>query len=361
MTDSCGNVDSTIQVIHYEAIKPSISCCDFTILSQDSNGATIQFAPVTVTIDATCTQYDLSHLDGYDINEPNYFTTGIHTVNFLLENSDCNYMQSIYESFNIEIVFVDEDGDGFETSVDCDDNNENVNPDAEEIPYNGLDDDCDETTLDDDLDQDGYVLVDDCDDTNDAINPGQEEEVYNGIDDDCDETTLDDDLDQDGYILADDCDDANDAINPGQEEEVYNGIDDDCDETTLDDDLDQDGYILADDCDDQNSDIYPGATEIPNNDIDEDCDGEDLVLSTYEIGNAKIEIFPNPASEFIYVEVEGRLNYAISLVDMNGRTIISGSNLKTIDLTNFINGTYFLTLEDLDSRKLVVEKIVIMK
>ena len=318
MTDSCGNVDSTIQVIHYEVIEPSISCCDFTILSQDSNGATIQFAPVTVTIDATCTQYDLSHLDDYDINEPYYFTTGIHTVNFLLQNNDCNYMKSIYKSFNIEIVFVDEDGDGFEASVDCDDNNANVNPDAEEIPYNGLDDDCDEITLDDDLDQDGFVL-------------------------------------------ADDCDDQNDAINLGQEEEVYNGIDDDCDETTLDDDLDQDGFVLADDCDDQNSDIYPGATEIPNNNIDEDCDGEDLVLSTFEIGNAKIEIFPNPASEFIYVEVEGKLNFAISLVDMNGRTIISGYNLKTIDLTNFIDGVYLLTFEDLDSHKLVVEKIVVMK
>ena len=29
---------------------------------------------------------------------------------------------------------------------------------AEELPYNGLDDDCDPATLDDDLDQDGFLL-----------------------------------------------------------------------------------------------------------------------------------------------------------------------------------------------------------
>ena len=404
MTDSCGNLDSVIQVIHYEAMAPAITCCDFTILSQDADGATIQLAPVTVDIDGNCTSYELFHLDDFDLNEPTYFETGMHTINFLLENSDCNRMDSLYQSFDIEIVFIDEDGDGFEASVDCDDTNENVNPDADEIPYNGIDDDCDETTLDDDLDQDGFVLADDCDDMNAMINPDVEEIVYNGIDDDCDEATLDDDLDQDGFVLADDCDDMNAEINPDVEEIVYNGIDDDCDEATLDDDLDQDGFVLADDCDDMNaainpsveeivyngvdddcdettldddldqdgfvleldcddldSLIYPGAMEIPNNDVDEDCDGEDLVLSTYEIGNAKIDIFPNPATEFIFIEVEGQLDYIISLIDMSGKRIMSGSNLTTIDLTNVVKGAYLLSIEDNDSRKIIVENVIVLK
>lgn len=81
---------------------------------------------------------------------------------------------------------IDNDNDGFEAAVDCDDMNAEVNPNQTEIAYNGLDDDCNIDTLDDDLDQDGYILADDCDDTNPNINPDAVEIVNNGIDEDCD-------------------------------------------------------------------------------------------------------------------------------------------------------------------------------
>jgi len=51
----------------------------------------------------------------------------------------------------------------------------------DEIPYNGIDDDCDIETLDDDLDQDGFILLNDCDDENPAINPDAEEIPNNVI------------------------------------------------------------------------------------------------------------------------------------------------------------------------------------
>ena len=53
-----------------------------------------------------------------------------------------------------------------------------------EIPYNGIDDDDDPLTLDDDLDQDGYLLVDDCNDDNAEINPGMVE-LCDDIDNNC--------------------------------------------------------------------------------------------------------------------------------------------------------------------------------
>ena len=58
--------------------------------------------------------------------------------------------------------------------------------DVIEIPYNGIDDDCNSETLDDDLDNDEFLLVDDCDDNNPSINPSAVEIPNNGIDEDCD-------------------------------------------------------------------------------------------------------------------------------------------------------------------------------
>jgi hypothetical protein len=81
----------------------------------------------------------------------------------------------------------DDDGDGYtEEEGDCDDDNSNVGPGETEVAYDGLDNDCDPSTPDDDLDGDGYNVDEDCDDTDDSSYPGAAEDISDGVDNDCD-------------------------------------------------------------------------------------------------------------------------------------------------------------------------------
>ncbi|MEC8277455.1 MAG: MopE-related protein [Myxococcota bacterium] len=189
---------------------------------------------------------------------------------------------------------IDADGDGYGVSEDCDDDDAMINPGADEIWYDGIDQNCDGAS-DYDADGDGYESDDyagtDCNDTSAdsdedgesdgfAINPGADEIWYDGIDQNCDQAS---DFDQDGdgqdsdQYGGQDCDDENNTIYNGAYEFAGVGFDEDCycSDLVVFDDADYDGYDNTVDCNDSDDSVNPGAAESTTaNGIDDNCDGD---------------------------------------------------------------------------------------
>ncbi len=172
-------------------------------------------------------------------------------------------------------------------NTDCDDSDSTIHPNAPEIAWDGIDQDCSGSDLQElttyyyDGDLDGY---------------GGDDYEYQGI-------TADPPY---GYSLTnDDCNDMDETIYPGADEIAGDGIDQDCNGSdpaevnTYYADTDNDGYgdptasTQAEiqptgyvdnnlDCDDTDETIHPNAIEIASDGIDQDCNGSDLTqLTTY--------------------------------------------------------------------------------
>jgi hypothetical protein len=226
----------------------------------------------------------------------------------ILAANDCNdlddqigvattwYADADDDSFgdpNTTILACDQPENYVADNTDCDDTNADINPDATEIMYNGIDDDCDPTTADS-MDSDGDGLADNIDNCPNVANADQADLDNDGIGDVCD-----DDADGDGIASADDCNDLDDQI--GVATVWYADTDGDGfgDLNTTIFACDQPENYVADnsDCDDNNASINPNGIEIPNDGIDQDCDGSDLIVDTDGDGVAdNLDNCPNTAN-----------------------------------------------------------------
>ena len=247
---------------------------------------------------------------------------------FCLACSDDKSDEAVDSSDSGSTDPTDEDGDGFTSDEDCDDDNSQVHPGATEV-CDSVDNNCDgdvdegvERTWYTDADGDGFgdgdvpvyacdapdgavPVGNDCDDADGTAYPGGLE-LCDEVDNDCDGETDEDstlvwyaDEDGDGYGDAEvsvegcdapqdyvtddtDCDDAHDDAYPGGEE-LCDGLDNDCDGLfdegesfdveTFYQDRDEDGF--------GDPDRPVSACEVPDGYVTDATDCDDLLAGTY--------------------------------------------------------------------------------
>jgi hypothetical protein len=268
------------------------------------------------------------------------------------------------------LYFVDLDNDGFGSpfnsvelceqtdgfvldNTDCDDNDFSINPGAQETCADALDNNCDGQVDEGcviDNDGDGFDSTVDCDDANAMINPGTVE-ICNDIDDNCSgsidenliietyfvdndadgfgamQSTITDCIQPAGYVLLDgDCDDNGFSINPGAQETCADALDNNCDGQVDEGcviDNDGDGFDSTVDCDDANAMINPGTVEICNG-LDDNCNGQtDENLSSASIASSLVNSapFPTCTSSNIYSANFNNAVPANTLLDNEGVVI----------------------------------------
>ncbi len=146
---------------------------------------------------------------------------------------------------------LDVDCDGFVTADDCDDQDGAINPDANEVPYNGIDEDCsrgDECDVDgDNVDAStGPCSGDDCNDNDTRVGS-------KGGDHDCDGARTDADCnDSDPAVLAQSGDHDCDGATTSKDCDDYDDT-----STIVARDRDCDGWEYSLDCDEQRSWLHP--------------------------------------------------------------------------------------------------------
>ncbi len=287
--------------------------------------------------------------------------------------------------------YIDNDGDGFGNgdvsiesceepagyvldNTDCNDDDPQVNPNAQEV-CNSKDDDCD-----------GLIDISDPDIAGVGLWFADEDnDGYGDVN-----VTIEECVQPIGYVPNnEDCNDQDADINP-EAEEICNDIDDNCDGLIDEDDpglenltawyidADGDGYGDEDtsvsacfqpsgfsefgsDCDDMDPNINPGADDIPDNGIDEDCDGVDGTSATTNLADLGLSLFPNPSLGTIYLGGDLPRIDRLELMDLQGRLVFQKTKVVVparLDLDELPAGTYLIKIEA--QQNITVQKIILL-
>ena len=77
------------------------------------------------------------------------------------------------------------------------------------------------------------------------------------------------------------------------------------------------------------------------------------------------EVFPNPASSEVFVNLEKNISGKLSVLDLQGRIVLSVDVLNrksiSLDVSNIQAGNYFIEIENETESNKLIKKLVIVK
>ena len=84
-------------------------------------------------------------------------------------------------------------------------------------------------------------------------------------------------------------------------------------------------------------------------------------LANYSVGHFDVNIFPNPARDYVNVKFSKSCKYNINLYDVDGKIIhqySSESNRQRINLGNLSNGEYMLLVKNVNNKSYKSFKLI---
>ncbi len=84
----------------------------------------------------------------------------------------------------------------------------------------------------------------------------------------------------------------------------------------------------------------------------------DLVSNVNKLNLETVDIFPNPATNIINIEVENVLELEVTIYDLTGKLILKTVNQSRINISSLAQGVYLLKITDLGSKRQLTERII---
>lgn len=88
-------------------------------------------------------------------------------------------------------------------------------------------------------------------------------------------------------------------------------------------------------------------------------DVQALFLEDYSL-EVSIKVYPNPTSNYLYVEQKDQHQLGINILDVNGRVLLKNKikSGEQIDISLFSKGIYIIQVQDLETKKKNTYKII---